>query len=799
MSFHFLTAKLGKHALFIGIFLSIGISAFSQSWLWAKSASGNSEDRGNCVSTDASGNVFITGKFSSPSITFGTTTLTNASTGLQPDIFIVKYDPSGNILWAKSAGGTGDDAGWGVSTDTSGNVFVVGSFNSPSITFGTTILTNSASYSYDIFIVKYDASGNLLWAQASTGINNDLGWAVCTDASGNVYMTGGFQYSITFGTITLTSANAVSMEVFIVKYDAAGNALWAKIANGIGSYNDFGYSISTDAGGNVYMTGLFQSPSISFETTTLTNMGNGNIFIVKYDDSGNLLWAQSAGGTTGDWGTGVSADANGDVYLTGYFGSPSVTFGTTTLTNAGSYDIIIVKYNASGNILWAKSAGGAGADYSYSASSDASGNVYLTGSFQNSITLGTTTLTNTGSYEDIFIAKYDNSGNVLCAKSTGAASSDVANSVSADASGNAFVTGAFASPSIAFGTTILANTGSYYDIFLAKWTCGGNILTANVSHSNLLCNGLCTGIATVTPAGGTGPYTYNWSNSQTTQTITGLCMGTYTVTITDAANITTTGTATITQPTIITGSVNTTATSCGSTTGTATVTASGGTGSLSYLWSGGGTATSINNIGVGTYTVTITDSLACTQTATGTVVSSGGPIADAGTNVTIISGASTQLNASGGIAYSWAPSNGLSCTTCANPIASPSSTTDYCVTVTDINNCSDSACVRVGVLIETNCPTTTDNFTMPTAFSPNNDGHNDLLILHGLENCFSTFSFVIFDRWGEKVFETEDVTKGWNGIFNGKHMDAAVFVYYINAVLISGEKISKKGNISLIR
>lgn len=117
----------------------------------------------------------------------------------------------------------------------------------------------------------------------------------------------------------------------------------------------------------------------------------------------------------------------------------------------------------------------------------------------------------------------------------------------------------------------------------------------------------------------------------------------------------------------------------------------------------------------------------------------------------------------------------------------------YWLTVTDANGCYDQDSVDV-LVSDCNCV-----MAVPTAFSPNNDGHNDLFVLHGFENCVSTFSILIFDRWGEKVFETENVTKAWDGTYKGKLMNTAVFVYYINATLNSGEKINKKGNISLIR
>src|SRR5690606_28720910 len=125
-------------------------------------------------------------------------------------------------------------------------------------------------------------------------------------------------------------------DIFLVKYNASGKVLWATHAGGTG--NDNSNSVSTDALGNVYITGNFMSESITFGTDTLTRKGYSDIFLAKYDARGNALWAKSVGGTKRNYANSVSADASGNVYITGYFDSDSITFGTTTLTNAGSND-----------------------------------------------------------------------------------------------------------------------------------------------------------------------------------------------------------------------------------------------------------------------------------------------------------------------------------------------------------------------------------------------------------------------------------------------------------------------------
>ena len=194
------------------------VFAQSPNYLWAKSAGGTSSDWGKSVATDASGNVFVCGVFESLSITFGSYTLTNASAS-SGDIFLVKYDASGNVIWAKSAGGTDDDYGYSVATDASGNTFVTGRFHSPSITFGSYTLTNASAGSGDIFLVKYDASGNVIWAKSTGGTTEDKSSSVATDARGNCFVTGGFwSSSITFGSYTLNNASAGKGDIFLAKF-----------------------------------------------------------------------------------------------------------------------------------------------------------------------------------------------------------------------------------------------------------------------------------------------------------------------------------------------------------------------------------------------------------------------------------------------------------------------------------------------------------------------------------------------------------------------------------------------------
>ncbi len=324
----------------------------------------------------------------------------------------------------------------------------------------------------------------------------------------------------------------------------------------------------------------------------------------------------------------------------------------------------------------------------------------------------------------------------------------------------------------------------------------GQGATLNIIPTNVLCFGGNTGSASVSATGGSTPLTYLWSNGQSTPVISGLTNGSYSVIVTDALGCTSVQTTSISQPTVLTSSVSNTPSSCIVNNGTATVSASGGTNPFTYLWNNSQAGQTATGLGAGNYSITVTDGNGCTTISTTNIVTNNGPTALANGSTSIQIGNSATLTASGGATYSWTPTTGLNNSTIANPVASPSVTTKYCVYVFDVNGCYDSACVIITVTPE---PIVCGEFYIPNAFSPNGDFENDIFTAYINPICLLEYKLIIYNRWGENIFETTDINQGWDGKLRGELSNSAVYAFYCKAKLINGKEFFKEGNVSLVR
>jgi len=305
-------------------------------------------------------------------------------------------------------------------------------------------------------------------------------------------------------------------------------------------------------------------------------------------------------------------------------------------------------------------------------------------------------------------------------------------------------------------------------------------------------NPVCEGGQTTVSAWGASSYVWDQGlGGGQTHDVSLSSTTTYVVTGTDGNGCSNTAGVTVTvQPAIHASIVGDTVLCYGEST---TLIASGGT---SYEWSGAGITDPsasqqvISPTASGVYTVTVVSG-ACSDVASVYVTVHSLPVASAGDDTTIVLGSWVQLHASGGVSYTWYPPTGLSCTDCSDPVASPEVTTEYRVTVTDGNGCSatDGVLVRV----ELNC----GEVFVPDAFSPNGDGNNDEFKVFG--NCIKTINLKIYDRWGNKIFETSDVTESWKGDYKGKELNAGTYTYVYSGTLVTGESIQGKGVVVLIK
>lgn len=465
------------------------VSNNNQDWVWAKSTGVEYQGYAMDIATDALGNSYITGVFSSSTITFGAITLNKVSASSGADVFIAKYDASGNALWAKNASiltSYAPGSSIAIATDVNNNVFITGAFNVASANFGGAPLTHSSSNgnNKEIFIVKYDSQGTLLWAKDVDYEGIVWMYDIATDSQGNAIITGSYSSNpLTFGSTLLPAYS--NTNPFMAKFDASGNVVWAKGAQQTAGNAStvWNFGIATDASDNIYIVGDYvTSSSLNFDGLSLPVCSGRNMYIVKYDDLGNALWAKASVGTSYSGyqsaGYNITADLNGNIIVTGYFGSTTIGFGNITLTNSNSNtssDIFVVKYDSSGNALWAKNAGGMGDDAGHKIASDNYGNSYVTGYFKSKpASFGSFTIDkDNGSSPRFFVIKYDNLGNEVWVKyieQTDAYGGGLmTNGVAADDFGNVYVTGNAYDSHSYNGSAVFGNTTlTYGGIFIAK-------------------------------------------------------------------------------------------------------------------------------------------------------------------------------------------------------------------------------------------------------------------------------------------------------------------------------------------
>ncbi len=425
-------------------------------FLGASKAGGTFWDQANGLAVDAMGNIYVTGIFRRTAF-FGKDTQPTAitSTGSY-DVFVARYTPQLDLIWVTKAGGTGFDQGIGIDVDASGNTYVTGSFSGIAAFGNDTLRTGGSDY----FVMKLDPNGRIVWSRP--GGTSGVGISVKATGS-SVVVAADYQGSAHLAGNLLTSRGRG--DIFVTKYDAnSGVIRWATSAGS--TYDDSVGGIGIDAFGNIYVTGLFFG-EMRWDSTTVfaTRLQQG--FLSKLDQGGRVLWMQSLGGAEYPTSSSLAVDPSGNCYLAGNF-TESITLGGTTLNTTGQADLYVAKFQPSGNVVWVRNAGG-----SLGASSiaiDRQGSCYVTGPFLGTAFYSIYAITASNNDADVFVAKYNNAGTLQWTR-PGGFNAYYRDCVVVDNAGAVTVAGSF-SGSATIGSQTMVSASTDKDVFL--WRMSAN-------------------------------------------------------------------------------------------------------------------------------------------------------------------------------------------------------------------------------------------------------------------------------------------------------------------------------------
>jgi len=379
--------------------------------------------------------------------------------------------------WAVGLGAQEVASGYGVAVDKANNVYVTGYFKKE-LRSGTITLTTKGNL--DIFVAKLSSVGKVQWIISGGGGDDDRGNAVEVGPKGGIYVTGYFTTSLTFGGNTYAGSGR---DVFLARILTNGTVDWVKTYGGSG-WDSCGDLALDTPGDNLWLTGKFTG-DITFGADKLKSTNaKFDLYVARVSaKDGKALEALGAGGAGYDIPTAVNLDASGNVYVAGYFDGSSSTFGTTTLTGKGSYDIFVARILAGGDAFdWAVSAGSTGPDEILGMALDAKGYAYITGYHGGPMSFGGHPVSHSQN-TDLFVAKVAPTGTFLWAKSTTGKKFEVGEGVALGPANDVVVTG-YINGAATLDDKTLPYTGER-DTVLLRLSTGKGDLTWRTSTTGL--------------------------------------------------------------------------------------------------------------------------------------------------------------------------------------------------------------------------------------------------------------------------------------------------------------------------
>jgi gliding motility-associated-like protein len=726
------------------------INCNAQTWLWARQPdlTNASAIEGTPVMADNSGNLYNWQTYTLFSVKFGSLVVNNK--GVQ-NSYIVKYDPKGNPILAINVGGKRNDGISKLVIDDSNNVIVSGACGSDTCWLGSypIVKLTKDTTKYDAFLAKMDSNGLVLWSRVDSSVDAGI---IKTDKYNNIYWISDFTSNVYhYDGYTLVSYYPGSYQPYAVKFNPAGKVIWFKYTcfSKVGAPGLLAVDKPTS---QFYVAGLFTKGSLIFGKDTITSTVSGyyHNFLAKFDSSGNELWAEQPSTSYPYNINDIATDGPGNIYLAGHY-YRSLAFSKDVFSNTdGSgkmQDFFIAKFNKDGTENWAKSYGQPDqSESAWSLSYDVRGYMWLSGDFFNAALTGhypnyklgfgkDTLYGPPGSSDPAFVVAFDSIGNTYC-KTLLATGGDDENYIS----------------------VVPSDSGSEANTLYF----GGDCETASLVAGD--------SIHAVTPE---PPFfaKYKTCSTMIIKSPDSLYF-TYYINC-DSLNF-----------------------------------IAGSNDSLINHWYwnlGDGTSDTGKNVthiyqGAGSFTVLLhTDTSIINDTVKTIVNLPIPPILKVSNDTSICNDVSVNLFASGGNSYIWSPSAGLNNDHASDPVANPQITTTYIVTATDSNNCIAKDSVKITVK---DCPPDTTKPTsfsldVPTAFSPNGDGVNDVLYVRGTN--ISSIDFSIYNRYGSRVFSTNNINIGWDGTYKGEKQPVETYAYTLKAITIAGKEILKKGYVILLR
>lgn len=724
---------------------------FAQNWVWAQRLGNTRSDKVTCIKTDGLGYIYISGYFSNTT-TIGTNAvpLNYTANTNSKEIFLAKFDSTGFCYWAKSGGEYFDDRVLGMDVDSAGYSVITGTFwEGSGINIGPINITGSAfGWGDQCFIARFDPAGNILWGNfACSNSGDDQGLDIATDKKGNSYVAGFMTGSTLYcggNAVTATNPNTAGSHrhcYFLAKINASGTFQWARTFGNLpwdpdaNKYIERDIAVCVDDAGGVYVTGGFDGTR-QFGTQTFTTAGGHDIFVMRYDTSGNFSWATKGGSDKDDWSNGICADRGGFLYITGEH-RDSLIMDTVLVRNYDKRDVFVFKIDAqTGKPVWGKRAGSdLGGERGNDVWADTNCNVYVVGDINEGAKFGDNITVPTGQMEQSFVARISPDGKwIWVATGGGADSNDRCNAVAKGKGAQLYAAGYFRAPS-QFGGSSLSSAGSS-DGYFARL------------HDSMVNRG--------TPFILEAPDPLDF------------CKGdTILLDIPKHAYLS------ISPQTGFTANADTT----------------------EIRFSPDSTTT---------YTISGFSTGSCPEydTIQFTLTRNPDPIADFDItpDIAMIQDPVFTLNnlSTGATTFEWYHEGSLF-STLLNTTKTFDSAGTYCFLLKAISpqGCWDTVTHCAKIVKE-------ERWFFPNAFSPNGDGRNDLFrpLLFNMDLAeIKDYKMVVANRYGQIVFESDDPAFGWNGTFRGNtdKTEMAVYFYTCRFTTPLGKKIDVKGDVTLVK